>query len=94
MSVNRSQLFYSGILTVTTDFNANSFNVNGSFFKFWKVKNDGATNNLIVSWSGPSNPKNETEVLPGEELNFEGLQATKIAVRSSAATTTGRVWAY
>lgn len=93
MSVTRSQLFYSGILTATANFTDNSFEINGSFFKVWKVKNDGATNNLIVSWSGAVDTKNETEVLPGEELTFEGLQASRVAVRSVVGTT-GRVWAY
>lgn len=94
MSANRSQLFYSGILTADSSFKNNSFEVNGSFFKTWKVKNDGPTNTLIVSWSGANDTKNETDVLPGEELSFKGLQASKVAVRSAAATTTCRVWAY
>ena len=94
MSANRSQLFYSGKLTADSSFKNNSFKVNGSFFKTWKVKNDGATNDLIVSWSGADDNKNETDVLPGEELVFNGLQASKVAVRAAAATTACRVWAY
>jgi len=92
--VNRSQLFYSGKLTAGASFKTNSFAVNGSFFKTWKVKNDGATNDLIVYWSGANDTKNETEILPGEEMEFKGLQASKLAVRAAAATTACRVWAY
>ena len=93
MAVNRTQLFYSGILAVDTDFKTNSFIINGSFLSQWKFINDGATD-MIVSWTGANNSKNEADVLAGKEIEFKSLQANKVAVRTASGSTSARIWAY
>lgn len=92
MSANRSQWFYSGILTTTTTYKGvNSFEYNGALDQL-RIHNTGA-NTLQFSVKGADDSVVDGDILTGEDKIFENVQTNRIAVKSAIATT-ARIWAY
>jgi len=90
--INRTQYFYSDVLTPSADYNDNSFE-----FKFQpheiKIIVEGA--NANVSFKGPDNVADDGLLKPAAGENphiFTGIKANRIAVKGAGSTV--RIWAY
>ncbi len=93
MSANRTQWFYSGILTTAATYtSANSFEFNGALNTL-RVANTGAQS-VKFSIKGRDNAVDDGEILAGEDKEFREFQGNRIAVRNGSGSTTVRVWAY
>jgi len=92
MSANRTQWFYSGILTTTASYKANSFEYNGAL-DMLRIMNDGSES-LKFSIKGADDSVEDGEILTGEDKIFENVQSNRIAVKNGSGATTCRIWAY
>lgn len=92
---NSTHFFYSGILSLTTVFDDNSFKLDLGSTRMVKMKAPSTnTGNVIVSFRGADESNVDAEILPGEELNLEHFQTSKLAFRAPNAGDEVRAWAY
>ncbi len=92
MSTNRSQWFYSGILSTTTSFKGRSFEFN-SALNVLRIQNDSA-NVLQFSIKGSDDSVVDGDVLANEELVFKNFQGNRVSIKSAGGSDAFRIWAY
>lgn len=93
MSANRTQWFYSGILTTAATYIlANSFEFNGALNTL-RIVNTGSFS-LKFSIKGADDSIDDGEILAGEDKEFREFQGNRVAVKNGSGSTTVRVWAY
>lgn len=92
MSSNRSQWFYSGVVTTTTSYKGNIFEFNSALNVF-RIHNDSA-NILQFSIKGADDSVVDGDILANEELIFKGVQFNRLTIKSAAGGDDCRIWAY